>query len=325
MTRSSNRALHADGRRVTTWLPGWILVSGGPAFDRLVPPGATLRRLVTGATWAEGPVWRPESGDVLWSDVRGNRVLRWSPAEPPSVFLDPSEFQNGRVLDLDGLVIACSQGRRGIERLGRDGVWTTLVDRYRGARLNSPNDVVVKSDGTIWFTDPPYGILSDEEGTAAPSEIGTCLVFRFDPATGALEAVTDALEHPNGLAFSPDESVLYVSDTSAAVAASGAGNHHILAFGVVGGRALGDPRPFYVCEPGLADGFRADTEGNIFTSARDGIHVLSPDGRQLGRIPVPEVTANCVFGGPDGTTLFITATTSLYAIETAARGATWRP
>ena len=324
MTRLSNRSMVSDGRPVTAWLPGWILVSGGPEFDRLVPPRAVLRRLATGASWAEGPVWRPDSGDVLWSDVRGNRLLRWSPSEPPSVVLDPSGFQNGHTLDLDGSVIACSHGRRGIERLAGDGSWTVLVDRYRGARLNSPNDVVVKSDGTIWFTDPPYGILGDDEGAAAPSEIGTCLVFRFDPATGELEAVTDVLEHPNGLAFSPDESVLYITDTSASVGPFGDGNHHILAFDVVGGRALADPRPFYVCDPGLADGFRVDTEGNIFTSARDGIHVLAPDGRLLGRIPVPEVTANCVFGGPDGRTLFITATTSLYAIDLAARGATWR-
>ena len=325
MMRRPNRRLVDDGRRITSWQPGWILVSGGPAFDRLVPPTAVLRRLTTGATWAEGPVWRPDAGDVLWSDVRGDRVLRWAPHELPSEFLEPSGFQNGHVLDLDGSVIACSHGSRGIERLGRDGVWTLLVDRYRGARLNSPNDVVVKSDGTIWFTDPPYGILSDDEGTKAPSEIGACLVFRFDPVTGDLDAVTDALEHPNGLAFSPDESVLYVSDTSAAVGPFGGGNHHMLAFDVVGGRTLANPRPFYVCDPGLADGFRVDTEGNIFTSARDGIHVLAPDGKQLGRIPVPEVTSNCVFGGPDGTTLFITATTSLYAINIAARGATWRP
>ena len=195
-----------------------------------------------------------------------------------SVFLQPAEFQNGHTLDLDGTILACSHGRRRVERLGLDGAVTPIVERYRGRRLNSPNDVVVKSDGTIWFTDPTYGIRSDDEGHAADSEIGDSLVFRWDPRTAELDAVTDWLEEPNGLAFSPDESILYVSDTSAAFRTDGAGNRHIVAFDVVDGAALANPRVFYAPDVGLADGFRVDVDGNVWTSARDGIHVVAPDG-----------------------------------------------
>ena len=166
-----------------------------PAFADLVPDTARLRRLASGAAWAEGPTWLPD-GSVLWSDIPNDRVLRWSPAGGPDVFLDPAGFQNGRTIDLDGGILACSHGDRRVERLGLDGSRTSLVDRYRGARLNSPNDLVVKSDGSIWFTDPPYGIISDYEGHKAESEIGDCLVFRFDPGTGELDAVSDWVEEP---------------------------------------------------------------------------------------------------------------------------------
>ena len=303
-------------------VPGWAAVSTDRALARLIAPGAVLRRLATGAIWSEGPVWLPEDGSVLWSDIPGNRVLRWSPPGGVTVFLEGSEFENGHALDLDGSVIACSHGERRVERLGRDGTRTAIVDRYRGARLNSPNDVVVKSDGTIWFSDPQYGIVLPQEGHLGVSEIGANLVFRFDPVTGELDAVTDSIEEPNGLAFSPDETILYVSDTSASLRTDGSGNHHIIAFDVVDGRRLANGRPFYVCEPGLPDGFRVDRDGNVWTSALDGIHVVAPDGRARGRIPVPEKTSNCVFGGAEGNLLFITASSSLYVIQTATVGAT---
>jgi gluconolactonase len=309
----------SDGRPVD----GWSAVSLDPAFDGLVPPTARLLRLATGAAWSEGPVWVPDDGSVLWSDIPGNRVLRWKADGTADVFVDQVDFENGHTLDLDGSVIACSHGERRIERLHPDGSRTTIVDRYRGARLNSPNDLIVKSDGTIWFSDPPYGIASDREGHKAESEIGDCLVFRFDPATGELDAATDWVEEPNGLAFSPDESVLYVADTSAALNRDGGGNRHIVAFDVVDGRVLENPRVVYALTPelGLADGFRVSEEGLLFTSSEEGIHVVAPDGRLLGRIPVPERTSNCVFGGPDGRRLFITAGTSLYALDLATRGA----
>ena len=300
-------------------LPGWAPVAADPSFEGIVPASAGLVQLATGAIWSEGPVWLAADGSVLWSDIPNDRVLRWAPDAPPSVFQSPGGFQNGHTLDRDGSILACSHGDRRIERLSMDGTRVAVVDRYRGARLNSPNDLVVKSDGTIWFTDPMYGIESDREGHRAESEIGTCLVFRYDPATGDLDAVTDALVHPNGIAFSLDERVLYVSDTSGA--RIDGGNHHIVAFDVIDGRRLANPRTFYVAEPGLADGFRLDEHGNVFTSAGDGIHVVAPDGRLLGRLPVPEVTSNCVFGGPDRTRLFITASTSLYAVDLAVRGA----
>lgn len=306
-------------------IPGWSALADAPGFDALVPPGASLLRLATGATWSEGPVWLPGDGSVIWSDIPANRLLRWSPVSGASVFLAPSGFENGHVLDLDGSVLACSHGERRIERLGLDGTITPVVDRYRGHRLNSPNDLVVKRDGTIWFSDPPYGIVSDREGHRADSEIGDNLVYRFDPASGEITAVTDAVEEPNGLAFSPDETLLYVADTSAALRHDGGGNRHIVVFDVIdGGTRLERPRVFYALSAaeGLADGFRVDEGGNVFTSADDGIHVVSPDGTRLGRIPVPERVSNCVFGGPDGTRLFITATTSLYAIDLATRGAT---
>ena len=299
---------------------GWSPVGLDPAFADLVPETARLQRLASGAAWAEGPTWLPD-GSVLWSDIPNDRVLRWSPSGGPDVFLAPAGFQNGRTIDLDGGILACSHGDRRVERLGLDGTRTALVDRYHGARLNSPNDLVVKSDGTVWFTDPPYGIISDYEGHKGDSEIGDCLVFRFDPATGELEAVSDWVEEPNGIAFSPDESLLYVADTSAAKRVDGSGNHHIVVFDVVSGRQLANPRVFYVTEPGLADGFRLDEQGNLFTSAGDGIHVVAPDGRLLGRLPVPEEVSNCVFGGPAGTRLFITASTSLYAIDLTTHGA----
>ena len=286
----------ADGGPITGWSP----VVEDPALEALLRPGAVMVRLATGAVWSEGPVWLPQDGSVIWSDIPNDRLLRWHVDGRVSAFLDHAEFENGHTLDRDGSIIACSHGHRRIERLALDGSQTPIVDRYLGQRFNSPNDVIVKSDGTIWFSDPPYGILSDWEGHTAESEIGDCLVFRLDPRTGELEAVTDWVEEPNGLAFSPDESILYVSDTSAAKRDDGTGNHHIAAFDVVDGRRLTNPRVFHEIDEGLSDGFRVDIQGNVWTSAEDGIHVVAPDGRRLGRLPIPERTSNCVFGGPSG-------------------------
>lgn len=293
-----------------------------PRFRALVSADARLRLLMTGTTWAEGPVWLPAAGGALiFSDVPNDRLMRWSPEGGGGVWETPSRFQNGHALDLDGRLVACEQGERRVSRRMADGRWETVVDRFEGRRLNSPNDIVVKSDGTIWFTDPPYGIVSDWEGHKADSEIGTNLVFRFDPADRTLEAVADSLEEPNGIGFSPDESILYVSDTSAALRTDGRGNHHIVAFDVVGGRRLARPRVFAVISPGLADGFAIDVAGNVFTSAGDGVQVYNADGTHLGTIRVPERVGNCTFGGADRATLFIAASTSLYAIDVATTGA----
>lgn len=292
----------------------------------LFPPGATLERLCTGAIWGEGPVWIDEDAALLWSDIPNNRMLRWSERDGMTAWRERVEFTNGHARERDGSVLHCSHGQRAIVRTRlRDGLPFTedeiVVDRFEGKRLNSPNDIIVKSDDTIWFTDPPYGIVADREGHAAESELGANYVFRYDPRTRALSAASDFVEEPNGLAFSPDESVLYVSDTSAALRADGGGNHHIVAFDVVAGRTLANPRVFAVVEPGLADGFRVDHRGWIFTSSADSVQVYHPDGTRLARIGVPEKVANLTFGGRDGNELFICASTSLYRITLNTRGA----
>jgi len=288
-------------------------------FDRLVPADAELVWLADGAIWAEGPVYLPDEDALVWSDVRRNLVRRWTATEGVTDLYQPSDFSNGHTLDHDGRVLACEHGLRRVSRYEPDGSRTTIVDRYEGKRFNSPNDIVVASDGAIWFTDPPYGILDDNEGYKADSELGGCFVFRLDGATGELTIATDALEHPNGLAFSPDETTLYVSDTS--ISRVEGGNHHIVAFDVIDGRRLGSSRIFTVMEPGVSDGLRIDREGNVWTSAGDGIHVLDATGVELGRIILPEEASNCTFGGADGQRLFVTATSTLWAIRVGIRGA----
>jgi gluconolactonase len=294
-------------------------VVGDLRFERLVAPAAHLERIADGAIWAEGPVYLPDEDALVWSDVRRNVVHRWSRADGVRDLYRPSDFANGHTLDHDGRVLACEQGPRRIARYERDGTRSTVVDHYDGSRLNSPNDVVVASDGAIWFSDPPYGILDDSEGYRAESELGGCFVFRLDRTIGRLSIATDALVHPNGLAFSPDERTLYVSDTS--VARIDGGNHHIVAFDVDQDWRLGVARVFKEIEPGVSDGLRVDVEGNIWTSAGDGIHVLDAAGVELGRILLPEEASNCTFGGTDGRRLFITATSTVWAIDVGIRGA----
>jgi len=291
-----------------------------PRAAAIFASGAPLRRLATGARWSEGPVWIDESQSVLWSDIPNDRILRWSASEGLAVWQQGVEFTNGHARDASGGVLHCSHGLRAVYRTGIEpGARTILVDRYRGKRFNSPNDVVVKSDGTIWFTDPPYGLLVAEEGHGGVAELDDCHVFRFDPATGDVTAVTGLPHHPNGLAFSPDEALLYVSDTAAALPGHGP-QHCIFVFDVVAGERLANGRVFAEITPGVPDGFRVDTDGRIYTSASDGVHVLDPDGTTLALIPVPEKVGNVCFGGAARNTLFIAASTSLYAIELAVRG-----
>jgi gluconolactonase len=278
---------------------------------RLAPVmrGAALERLCTGATWSEGPVWMHEDACVLWSDIPANRILRWSTADGMTVWRDGVDFTNGHARERNGDLLHCSHGRRAIvrTRCGPLGVSADALD-----------DVVVRSDGTIWFTDPPYGILSDREGHQAPSEQAANHVFCFDPRTGELSAATNWVEEPNGLAFSPDERTLYVSDTSAALK-PGAGKHRIVAFDVTGNR-LSAPRVVADIAPGLPDGFRIDHHGWIYTSSEDAVQVLAPDGTRLGRIPVPEKVGNLTFGGPSRNELYIAASTSLYRITLQTLG-----
>jgi gluconolactonase len=265
-----------------------------------------------------------EDSSVLWSDIPNNRMLRWHPREGVSVWRDQAEFTNGHAREADGSLLHCSHGRRALVRTRFDARGGPLadevvVDRYQGRRLNSPNDVVVKRDGTIWFSDPPYGIVSNHEGRQADSELGDNYVFRFDPGSGTLDVASTFVEEPNGLAFSPDEAVLYVSDTSGALRQDG-GHHHIVAFDVVAGRTLANPRIFAVVSPGLADGFRIDARGWLYTSSADSVQVYHPDGTRLAVIPVPEKVGNLTFGGPERDELFICASTSLYRIRLNAHG-----
>jgi gluconolactonase len=296
-----------------------------PRAQELAAPGELLEKLATGAVWSEGPVWMREDHSVLWSDIPNNRMLRWHATEGLSVWRADINFTNGHYREADGSLLHCSHGKRAIVRtripFGKHKhTDEVVVDRYQGKSLNSPNDVVVKSDGSIWFTDPPYGILSDHEGHQAQPELKKNHVFRFDPAAKRLSAVSDFLQEPNGLAFSPDESKLYVSDTSAALRSDGSGHHHIVRFDVVDGCALDKPVVFSVIEPGLPDGFRLDQRGWIFTSSADSVQVIHPDGALLAKIPVPEKVGNLTFGGPKGNELFICASTSLYRIRLRACG-----
>lgn len=297
-------------------------------FDTRLEPvlgSGSLERLCTGATWSEGPVWLREDDSVLWSDIPNNRMLRWSQDDGMRVWREGVEFTNGHTRDRNGDLLHCSHGLRAIVRTrcsahGIDPMTPDeiVVDRYQGKRLNSPNDLVVRqSDGSIWFSDPPYGIASDREGYRSVQEQPACHVFAYDQATGRLHAASDWMQEPNGLAFSPNEKLLYVSDTSAALREGG--NHCIVVFDV-DGFELKNPRVFADVEPGLPDGFRLDAQGWIYTSSQDSVQVYHPDGTLLGKIQVPEKVGNLTFGGPQRNQIYITASTSLYRITVNTRG-----
>ena len=289
-----------------------------PAFRNLILANAQVETLFTGTRWGEGPVWFGDAGCLLWSDIPNNRMLRWVEGVGVSIFRQPSNFSNGNTRDLQGRLVTCEHAGRRVTRTEYDGRITVIADSYKGKRLNSPNDVVVKSDGTIWFTDPPYGILTDYEGGRAESELGVNNVFRFEPRTGDLTVVADDFVKPNGLAFSPDEAILYVSDTAQSHDPKGA--HHIRALAVKDGNRLAGGKVFVEVSPGMSDGFRVDEQGNVWTSAGDGVHCYSPSGELLGKVRVPEVVANVTFGGPRKNRLFIAGATSLYSIYLACRG-----
>lgn len=281
-------------------------------FAALIDPDAVPRRLADGCEWAEGPVWLPGEGALVWSDIPNDRMLRWSPTEGVRVFRQPCHKANGNTLDREGRLVTCEHTANRVSRTEADGRIVGLVDRYRGKRLNSPNDLAIRSDGSIWFTDPPYGILTEREGKVRASEIGANLVFRFDPEGGNLTVVADDFDRPNGIAFSPDESIVYISDSGAP--------RHLRALDVLGD-TLGRSRVFAVLDRGLSDGFRVDARGNVWTSAGDGVHVFSPEGTLLGKILLPEKASNCEFGGIGRSTLFMTASSSLYAVEVRVPGA----
>ena len=291
-----------------------------PRFNICIPGPERIEQLWTGGRWCEGPAWFGAHRSLVWSDIPNNRMMRYDEISgTTSVFREPANNTNGHTVDRQGRLVSCEHLTRRVTRTEHDGSITVLASHWQGKRLNSPNDVVVHSDGGVWFTDPSYGILSDYEGLRADSEIGACNVYRIDPASGAVELVADDFVKPNGLAFSPDESMLYIADTGASHATDGP--RHIRSFDVAAdGKRLGKNRIFATCDNGLFDGFRVDTEGRLWSSARDGVHAFDADGTLLGKLLIPEPVANVCFGGPKRNRLFICATSSLYAIYLNAKG-----
>lgn len=283
----------------------------------LVEAGAVAEPVDQGSIWAEGIVYLPGTDSLRWSDIPNNRIMQhYLGTGVSSIYASHVEFTNGRTLDRDGSVLQCSHGRRRIER-DRDGVVTPVVESWGGVPFNSPNDLVVAPDGTIWFTDPPYGIIFPREGHPGKREYGDHYVFRHDTATGETRAAILDVEEPNGLAFSPDGSTVYVADSSALTgSAEHSGNARIRAYDVDGARCK-NGRTFVTMEVGVPDGLRVDMNGNVWTSAGDGVHVYSAEGIKLGTVPIPETVANLCFGGDDGRMLFIAASTTIYRLQTA--------
>ncbi len=288
-------------------------------FRFCVSLGARVERLHQGAIWAEGPAWFPAHRTLVWSDIPNDRLLRWDEASGvTAVFREPSGFTNGNTVDRQGRLISCQQGGRRLVRTEHDGAITVLVERFGGKRFNSPNDAVVKSDGSIWFTDPEYGIDSNFEGHKAVSEIGGDHVYRLDPQTGECRIVADDFCRPNGIAFSLDEKKLYIVDSGGIRSADN--RRHIRVFGVNGSTLTGG-EVFAECSAGKFDGLRVDEDGRLWAAAGDGVHCYEADGTLIGKVLVPEAVSNLVFGGPRRNRLFITATTSLYTVLLAVSAA----
>jgi gluconolactonase len=292
-------------------------------FARLFNGNGRVEKLHTGCAWAEGPAYFAAGRYLVWSDIPNNRMLRYDETNGVvSTFRQPAGNSNGNTVDREGRLISCEHSGRRVSRTNHDGSITTIADSFNGKRLNSPNDAVVHSDGSIWFTDPSYGIDSDYEGDKAESEIGSCNVYRVDPQTGKIEAVITDMTRPNGIAFSLDETKLYVADTGRTH--QGAKEADMMVFDI---NKRGRPtkgRKFADCAVGLFDGFRLDTDGRIWTSAGTGVECYLPDGTLIGRVKVPEIVANVAWGGNKRNVLYICGTTSLYAVRLMINGAGYR-
>jgi len=290
-------------------------------FRTLVKTSASVERLWTGGRWTEGPVYFPAQRSLLWSDIPNDRIMRWDETTGETgVFRGGlGNYTNGHTVDRQGRLVSCEHGSRRVTRTEHDGSIIVLADRHDGKRLNSPNDVVVRSDGSIWFTDPAYGIDSDYEGFAAVQEQAGDYVFRLDPDSGDLAVVADDFQRPNGLAFSLDERTLYIADSGFTRYKDG--NRHIRRFTVEADGTLSGGDVLMTCETGIYDGFRLDTEGRIWTSAGNGVECYTPEGALIGRIKIPERVANLVFGGAKRNRMFIAGTSSIYSVMLPVSGA----
>ena len=312
----------ANGWHPATRYPDPAIVALDPSFEKYWLKLSCVERIATGFRWAEGPVWFGDGRYLLWSDIPNNRIMRWDEETgATSHFRKPSGFANGNTRDRQGRLISCEHGGRRVTRTEYDGAITTLVDRFNGKRLNSPNDVVVKSDGSIWFTDPVFGILGDYEGYKAEPEL-PMNVYRHDPASAETTVVAEGILGPNGLAFSPDEKIIYI------VESRGVPNRKILAYDLKpDGRTLANKRILIDAGPGTPDGFRVDIDGNLWCGwgmgdpALDGVMIFNPGGKPIGRIALPERCANLCFGGVKRNRLFMAASQSIYALYVNTQGA----
>ncbi len=277
-------------------------------FNNIIAPGAKIARLATDMKFVEGPVWVPDGDYLIFSDIPANQLKKWSPEGGLSTFREPSNKANGNTLDREGRLMSAEHGARRVSRTEKDGMVVTVVDSYDGKKLNSPNDVVVKSDGSVWFTDPDYGL----EGR--PKEQPGNYVYRFDPKDKSVTAVATDFDKPNGLCFSPDESQLYIADSGRP--------RHIRVFNVARDGKLDAGKVFCSIDKGGPDGIRCDADGRIWTSSGHGAQVFGPDGKLIVTINLPEAGANLCFGGADGKTLFVTARKSLYSVPTLVKSAT---
>jgi gluconolactonase len=310
-----------------TWTPSArypdpAIVALDPSFKRYHLALSAVERLWTGSRWGEGPVWIGDLRCLLWSDIPNNRVLKWEEETGAvSVWQRPSNNANGHTRDRQGRIIACEHAGRRVVRFEYDGSTTVLADRFHGKRLNSPNDVVVKSDGSVWFTDPPFGLYAFYEGVKTDPELPHTNVYRIDGATGEIALAADDIDHPNGLAFSPDESALYVIESRSEP-------RNILAYDLApDGKTLRNRRVFLECRPGeTPDGFRVDSDGNLWcgwgmSAEYDGVRIINPAGAPIGHIHLPERCANLCFGGRNRNRLLMTAAQSLFSLYVNAQGA----
>lgn len=287
-------------------------------LSAMLDPSAKVETLYDEGEWCEGPVWAPALGGLVFSDVRRNRMMLIRDGSRAEVFREPSNNANGNAVDAQGRLVTCEHRTSRVVRREADGAITVLADRYDGGRLNSPNDVVVARDGAVWFTDPTFGIEQAEEGKPRASEQKGRFVFRLAP-DGGLAVATDRFVQPNGLAFSPDERILYICESGIHQGAPS----EIRAFDVTDGR-LTDERVFASISKGVPDGVKVDTDGRVYAGTGDGVRIWSADGRPAGHIPTEGPCANIAFGGPDGRRLFLCAGKRVLAVETKVRGAAVR-